>query len=203
MKKGDITKEKILTAAEEIFSEKGFSGARVDEIAQASGVNKRLIYEHFDSKENLYKIILNRVYGRLVEMESNQNMDLPVEEVLRENILNAFEFLSKNPNFVSLVMHENLSKAKYVDDSGIVPLKSRSVVALQKVLERGINEDLFRKDVDVNEIVFAINMFAFSYFSNAYTMPKLVKIDLNDVDARKRRGKMVADMIIGYLKKNP
>ena len=43
MKKGDITKEKILTAAEDIFSEKGFSGARVDEIAQASGVNKRLI----------------------------------------------------------------------------------------------------------------------------------------------------------------
>ena len=203
MKKSDITKEKILTAAEEIFSEKGFSGARVDEIARLSGVNKRLIYEHFESKENLYKIILNRVYGRLVEMESSQNMELPVEEVLRGNILNAFEFLSKNPNFISLVMHENLSKAKYVDDSGIVPLKSKSVVALQKVLERGINEGLFRKDADVNEIVFAINMFAFSYFSNAYTMPKLVKIDLNDANARKHRGEMVTDMIIGYLKKNP
>lgn len=203
MKKGDITKEKILTAAEDIFSEKGFSGARVDEIAEVSGVNKRLIYEHFESKENLYKIVLNRVYGRLVEMESSQNMQLPVEDVLRENILNAFEFLSKNPNFVSLVMHENLSKAKYVDSSGIVPLKSKSVVALQKVLERGIDEGIFRKDADINEIVFAINMFAFSYFSNAYTMPKLIQVDLNDASARKRRGEMVADMIIGYLKRIP
>jgi len=202
MKKGEVTREKILAVAEEIFSEKGFSGARVDEIAAASGVNKRMIYAHFESKENLYKDILHRVYGRLVEMESSQNMELPADEVLRVNISNAFEYLSNNPNFVSLVMHENLNKARYVDSAGIVPLKSQSVVALQKVLQRGIDEGIFRKDIDINEMVFAINMFAFSYFSNIYTMPKLVKIDLNDADARKRRSAMVADMIIGYLKQN-
>lgn len=200
MKKGDITKEKILAAAEEIFSEKGFAGARVDEIAEISGVNKRLIYAHFESKENLYKNILHRVYGRLVEMENSQNMDLPADEVLKKNISNAFEYLSNNPNFVSLVMHENLNKAKYVDSSGIVPLKSQSIVALQKVLQRGIDDGIFRKDIDINEIVFAVNMFAFAYFSNIYTMPKLIEIDLNDADARKRRSAMVADMIVGYLK---
>ena len=153
MKKSDITKEKILTAAEQIFSEKGFAGARVDEIAEVSGVNKRMIYAHFESKENLYKIILNNVYGRLVEMESSQNMDLPADEVLRRNITNAFEYLNDNPNFISLVMHENLNKAKYVDSSGIVPLKSKSIVALQKVLQRGIDEGIFRSDIDINEIV--------------------------------------------------
>lgn len=200
MKKSDITKEKILVAAEEIFSEKGFAGARVDEIAEVSGVNKRMIYAHFESKENLYKIILNKVYGRLVEMESSQNMDLPADEVLRQNITNAFEYLSANPNFISLVMHENLNKAKYVDSSGIVPLKSKSIVALQRVLQRGIDEGIFRRDIDINEIVFAINMFAFAYFSNTYTMPKLIDIDLNDADGRKRRSAMVADMIISYLK---
>ncbi|MBQ6999225.1 MAG: TetR/AcrR family transcriptional regulator [Clostridia bacterium] len=200
MKKGDITKEKILIAAENIFSEKGFAGARVDEIAEISGVNKRLIYAHFGSKENLYKNVLHRVYGRLVEMESSQNMDLPADEVLKENISNAFEFLSSNPNFISLVMHENLSKAKHVDSSGIVPLKSQSIVALQKVLKRGIDDGIFKKDIDINEIVFAVNMFAFAYFSNTYTMPKLIEIDLNDADARKRRSAMVADMIVGYLK---
>lgn len=201
MKKGDITKEKILVAAEEVFSEKGFAGARVDEIAEVSGVNKRLIYTHFGNKENLYKDILNRVYGRLVEMETSQNMALPADEVLKKYIENAFEFLSQNPNFISLVMHENLNNAKYVDTSGIVPLKSQSVTALQKVLQRGIDEGIFKKDFDINEIVFAVNMFAFSYFSNIYTMPKLIKIDLNDKDARIRRSTMVADMIISYLKK--
>lgn len=200
MKKGEITKEKILDTAEAIFSEKCFAGARVDEIAEVSGVNKRLIYAHFESKENLYKIILHRVYGRMVEMESSLNIDLPADEVLRQNISNSFEFLSNNPNFVSLVMHENLNKAKYVDSSGIVPLKSQSIIALQNVLQRGIDEGFFRKDIDINETVFAINMFAFAYFSNTYTMPKLIEIDLNDADGRKRRSAMVADMIISYLK---
>ena len=200
MRKRDITKEKILTAAEDLFAQKGFSGTRVDEIAEISGVNKRLIYAHFESKENLYKIILHRVYGKLVDMETSQNMDLPADEVLRQNIFNAFEFLSNNPNFVSLVMYENLNKAEYVDSSGIIPLKSQSIVALQRVLERGIDEGLFRKDIDINEMIFAINMFAFSYFSNRYTMPKLVEIDLTNPESRKVQSAMVADMIIGYLK---
>lgn len=201
MKKSDITKEKILKAAEDIFAEKGFAGARVDEIAEVSGVNKRLIYAHYESKENLYKIILGNVYGRLADMENSQDMNRPADEVLKETIANSFEFLTENPNFVSLVMYENLNKASYVDSAGIVPMKSRSVVAMQKVLQRGIDEGLFREDIDINETVFAINMFAFAYFSNKYTMPKLIEIDLKDTEATKRRSEMVADMIIGYLKK--
>ena len=73
-------------------------------------------------------------------------------------------------------------------------------MALQKVLKRGVEEGIFRNDIDINEMVFAINMFAFSYFSNRYTMSKLVEIDLSNADARKARSAMVADMIIGYLK---
>ena len=44
-------KEKILQAAEESFAEKGLYGARVDEIAALSTVNKRMIYEYFGNKE--------------------------------------------------------------------------------------------------------------------------------------------------------
>ncbi len=202
MNNTELTKEKILATAEDIFAEKGLAGTRVDEIAAKSGINKRIIYTHFDSKETIYKTVLHRVYGRLVDMETSQNMELPADEVLRKNIHNAFEFLCNNPNFVSLVMYENLDKAKYLDSAGIIPLKSQSIVALQKVIKKGVDDGIFRNDIDINEMVYAVNMFAFSYFSNKYTMPKLVKIDLNDKETIKRRSNMVADMIIGYLKKN-
>jgi TetR/AcrR family transcriptional regulator len=43
-------RERILKAAKEIFSEKGFDGARMDPIAQTAGVNKALIYYYFKSK---------------------------------------------------------------------------------------------------------------------------------------------------------
>ena len=94
MKKSEVTREKLIKVAEDIFAEKGFSGARVDEIAKISGVNKRMIYAHFTNKENLYKEVLNRVYGRMVEMENNQDMDLPADEVLRKIISGYFEYLN-------------------------------------------------------------------------------------------------------------
>ena len=49
VKKSDITKSKILAAAELEFSEGGLFGARIDSIAANAGVNKRMIYEHFVS----------------------------------------------------------------------------------------------------------------------------------------------------------
>ena len=59
------TKEAILQAAELEFAEKGIYGARVDEIAAKAGVNKRMIYEYYGNKEELYKTVLATVYGRL------------------------------------------------------------------------------------------------------------------------------------------
>ena len=201
MNRSDITKEKILAAAEEVFSEKGIAGARVDEIAELSSVNKRMIYVYFGSKEQLYENVLRRVYGSLADMEGGFDVSLPADEALRKIILDSFRHLEQNPNFVSLVMRENLNRAKYVDTAGIVPIKSKSIVTVQKIIQRGIDEGIFREDVDINEIVFAVNMYVFSYFSNIYTMPKLVEIDLSDKDKRRKRANMLADMIIGYLMK--
>jgi AcrR family transcriptional regulator len=52
--KSDQTKEKILQAALHEFSIHGLAGARVDEIARVAGLNKAMIYYHFESKEALF-----------------------------------------------------------------------------------------------------------------------------------------------------
>jgi AcrR family transcriptional regulator len=54
MKKSVQTKEKILVAALDEFATKGFAGTRVDQIAQAAGVNKAMIYYHFAGKQELF-----------------------------------------------------------------------------------------------------------------------------------------------------
>ena len=64
-KKSEITKQRILEAAEAEFSEKGIFGARIDSIAANAGVNKRMIYEYFLNKEGLYKTVLINVYNRI------------------------------------------------------------------------------------------------------------------------------------------
>jgi TetR/AcrR family transcriptional regulator len=54
------TRARILEAAVEEFSAKGFAGARVSDIAERAGVNQQLIAYYFDSKEGLYREVGRR-----------------------------------------------------------------------------------------------------------------------------------------------
>ena len=54
-------RERILRAAMEEFAEHGFSGARINRIAEAATLNKQLIYHYFDSKDGLYAAVLGEM----------------------------------------------------------------------------------------------------------------------------------------------
>ncbi|MGO4431698.1 TetR/AcrR family transcriptional regulator, partial [Streptomyces sp. MCAF7] len=54
-------RERILRAATEEFAEHGFSGARINRIAEAANLNKQLIYHYFDSKDGLYAAVLGEM----------------------------------------------------------------------------------------------------------------------------------------------
>lgn len=57
----ETTRQAILDAAETIFAEHGFAGARVDAIAKASGYNQGLIFRYFGDKQGLYAEVLRRI----------------------------------------------------------------------------------------------------------------------------------------------
>ncbi len=84
------TKEKILKAAEALFSDKGYDGTGIEEIASTAGVNKALIYYHFKNKEGL----LFALYGQIMDevkilvgrsfLGAGRNNRGEVKEALRE-----------------------------------------------------------------------------------------------------------------------
>jgi AcrR family transcriptional regulator len=92
MKKSDQTKDKILAAALDEFASKGFAGTRVDQIAQAAGVNKAMIYYHFAGKQDLFNELfqsemeaLKKELGLIMEkrdVHSVEDMTLTVRELL-------------------------------------------------------------------------------------------------------------------------
>src|ERR687884_95866 len=57
----------ILEAALEVFSRRGYNGASIDEIAQAAGISKALIYEHFPSKRDLHVSLLDQHVQEIFE----------------------------------------------------------------------------------------------------------------------------------------
>jgi AcrR family transcriptional regulator len=73
---GDASREKILTAAEKLFAEHGFDKTTVDSIAAQAGINKALIYYHFDSKTEIIQTIYERILEEIENTGSKSVEDL-------------------------------------------------------------------------------------------------------------------------------
>lgn len=68
----DARREVIEQAALEVFAERGYHGASIDEIARRSGVTPPVLYDHFASKLELHKRLLERTRDELLEMWGDQ-----------------------------------------------------------------------------------------------------------------------------------
>ena len=201
LEKTELTKRKILAAAESEFAEKGIWGARIDMIAAAAGINKRMIYEHFGSKENLYKTVLERVYSRLTEYESeNYIKGLSPVESIRNIVEVSFRFLESNPNFVRILMWENLNNASYLDSSRASEMKNPTIDYIRGEIRRGKELGVFFKEADEEQMVISLLNFEFSYFSNIHTLSGVLKTKLSDSSEIKKRSDFVSEMLIKYLR---
>jgi AcrR family transcriptional regulator len=98
----EATKGRILTAAFEEFSERGFSGARVDDIAARAGCNKALLYQHYGDKERLFKHVLECKMAGLWEIEPDQEHFVDAAGTF-------FDFHAANPWVARLLQWEALN----------------------------------------------------------------------------------------------
>jgi TetR/AcrR family transcriptional regulator len=109
-------REAILNAAEEVFSEHGFDGARIDGIAKASGYNKSLIFQYFDDKLGLYNEMIRRTDKEMNEVQQTILLKLLGEEttytadrfrqLLREFLDIYFDYLVQHPRVMRIYMWE-------------------------------------------------------------------------------------------------
>ena len=197
----DYRKNKILAAAESEFSEKGIWGARIDSIALAAGVNKRMIYEHYESKEKLYKTVLERVYSRLAEYENaNYIKNLPPDEAIKNIVDVSFRFLESNPSFVRILMWENLNNAKYLDADATSHIKNPTINYIREQIRLGKEMGIFSKTADEEQMVISLLNFEFSYFSNIHTLSNVLKTNLSDTTEIRKRSNFVSEMLLKYLR---
>lgn len=154
MKKSDMTKQKILKAATNQFSQKGLYGARIDEIAAEAQINKRMLYEYFGNKESLYAHVLENVYQDLNEEEDlvfSGNGDY--EEALRSIIATYFRFLSNHPEFVRMLMWENLEQGSHLKLDAFGGIRDVMVVSISNLIEKGKAIGRIRAEVDRKSVV--------------------------------------------------
>ena len=196
-----FAKAKILEAAENEFANNGLSGAMVDTIASASGYNKSLIYQYFGDKEKLYEVVIYNVYSKLSEVEQGIiSSEMGYEKRVATIVKEYFEFLKANPNFVKLIMRENLNQGKYIVASGSLNVKDPMLQSLKKVVEDGKKDGVFHEAVDEKQVIISLISGSFSYFSNMYTLSQVLHIDLSEEENMEKRIKFVTNYILNYLR---
>lgn len=194
------SKRDILNAAEMLFAEKGIYGTRVDDIADKANINKRMIYEYFKNKENLYKTVLVRVYGRLGEKEVGVLSEkIPSVEAIRKIIFLYFKFLRENPTYVNLILWENLNKGKYIKDLDFSDVKNSAFEMLRSVIRKGKEEGVFKNEIDTEQVILSLLTYTFSYFSNRYTLSEILSRKIYDEENFKKRIEVVTEMFLEYL----
>jgi TetR/AcrR family transcriptional regulator len=111
--RADHTRARILDAAIHEFSENGLAGARTEQIAEAAGVNKALLYYYFQGKEALYVAALESVSQRMVANSLRALLlDCSAGERLLHFALHHFDRIYSEPVFQKLMQQEMIRMTK-------------------------------------------------------------------------------------------
>ncbi len=196
------TRKRILDAATVEFSAYGLSGARVDAIADRAKANKRLIYHYYNSKDDLYLAVLERIYEEIRGHEHDLRLeDAEPEEAMERLVAGTFDYYIENPHFIALLNNENLHRAEHVKKSPkIKALHSPLVEQLRKILDLGAAKGVFRSDIDPVHLYISIAGVGYFYLSNIFTLSAIFDRDLTTKSAVSIRRTHVVDVIMSYLK---
>jgi AcrR family transcriptional regulator len=91
-------REVIELAATEVFAERGYQGASIEEIARRSGVTPPVVYDHFASKQDLYRFLLERHFADLRQVWSRHfTGDDPPEQRVARSFDAWFAYVEAHP----------------------------------------------------------------------------------------------------------
>jgi AcrR family transcriptional regulator len=195
------TRDDILQAAVAEFVAQGLSGARVDAIAERTHTSKRMIYYYFNSKEQLYTEVLEKLYGDIRHTESSLELDvLAPEEAVRRLVEFTFDHHDRNVDFVRIVCIENIHNGANVKQSPAIRALSQHILhALDETLRRGEQDGVFRKGVEAVDLHMLISSFCFYRVSNRHTFSEIFQIDLDDQAVKERQKALICDAVMRYL----
>ncbi len=199
------TRRDILNVSVEEFAEKGLSGARIDEIAARTNTSKRMIYYYFGNKEGLYIAVLELVYEIQRGLESNFDYSqLPPEAAMRKLVGHSFDHHLNSPNFIRIVMDENLHRARHVKQSRKIRALNVSIIdMLREIVARGAREGVFRSDIDIVDLHLTISALCFHYIGNRHTFSSIFPIDMTAPAAIARRREIIIQAVVDSLLTRP
>jgi AcrR family transcriptional regulator len=197
------TMSDIIAVATEEFADKGLSGARIDEIAALTQTSKRMIYYYYGSKEGLYLAVLEDAYARTRSAESGLHLDdVEPVEALKKLVSFSIDYKLAHPEFVRLVMTENIHSAEYLKRSKTaVHMNTPAIDLLKRIYDRGVATGDFRSGIEAFDLHMAISALSLYNVSNRPTVEAIFKRDITDKKEVDRLRKNSIEMLLRFVRK--
>ncbi|MCS3430753.1 TetR/AcrR family transcriptional regulator [Klebsiella sp. BIGb0407] len=198
------TRQRIFDIALQEFADKGFSGVRVEAIAGLAGVNIRMIYHYFESKQNLYIEVLEFVLGQLRSEELKLKLDIHQTGSV-EGILQLYDFIeshfSRHRELQCLLQWENLNKAETLKHSARIQAMSFPIRdLLTELILLGERKGTLRPGIDALHLYVTLVSLSVFHKSNAFTISWMFETDLLASNWQRQHKQQVYEMIRAWLK---
>lgn len=199
------TKARVLQAAIREFSERGFDGARVDQIAQRAGANKFSVYAYFSSKDELFRAVLERTYETFRSHQTDAEFgEMEPQRALERFVRSTFAAFEAVPEIIPLAASENLHEAQHLKSTPrILALYATLHENLAGLLARGEAAGTFRKGLDPVELYLFISALTAHHMTHRHSLGALFGVDLMNPIRRQNRFELIVETIMRTVLAKP
>lgn len=180
------TEQRIREAAGAIFQRKGLAGARMQEIADAVGINKAMLHYYFKSKEQLFQAVFDEVLGQLFAVLAQAlGGELPLLEKIPKVVADYTAFLQRNPQVPVFVLNELATNPERVLVRAAPPWLERFAAQVAAEVRAGTIRPIDPRELLIN--ILALCVFPFAAQPMLMGAMKLSKRDFAALIERRKR----------------
>lgn len=197
------TEEKIVQAAKEVFTQKGYAAARTQEIADRAGVNKGLLQYYFkgNSKEKLFKAIFEESYLKIMArinyiFESEDSFKHKIELVLDAY----FDLLLENPNLPGFIVNElHTNTHAFVEEIMQKPNRPNPLPLIMQIMEE-VAQGKIRPINPVHLVLNVLSMTVFPFIARPLLQRVVNVNDETFMDMMRQRKAEILDFVKHAIK---
>ncbi|NRS88489.1 AcrR family transcriptional regulator [Flavobacterium sp. 7E] len=195
------TEEKIFNAAQIVFQKKGFSGARMQEIADQAGINKAMLHYCFKNKQLLFEAVFKNAFSQLApQINEIFNSEATVFEKIKKFTQNYISFVIKNPFLPAFVIQEMNNNPEFVANflkNKNAPDASNFILQIENEMTAGII-----KRGNPKQLLLDILSMTIFPFAAQMLVKGIIKLSDNEFNTLMEERKItVSEQIINAIKK--
>lgn len=194
LRRGTDTRDRLLQVAQALFAERGFRGTSLRDISSRIGIKAPSVLHHFNSKEQIYIAVLNRIFNCIEDAVGSVLMGRgSYQERARAAIAGAIDFIAARPDHARIIWQaliDEKGNGRQMIKQRLPPLYAMG----QNFIFHGQRAGAFRREVDPFHFMMTLSSITLGYFTTASMVRRLWRINLLEPAAIEHRKRHVLDL---------